>query len=91
MESGVSSKFTCNIHRPFYTWKRGQAKRKHSGKDCPKATELKVYAYSDTDLGKVLFHNEMLCNRENMDLLSKIYQFSSVEFLKICALPSVHL
>ena len=57
-----------------------------------KRTERKkVYAYSNTDLGKVLFHNEMLCNRENRDLLSKIYHFSSVEFLKICALPSVHL
>lgn len=90
MESRVSSKFTCNIHRPS-TPEKDVKQKENSGKDCPKATELKVYAYSDTDLGKVLFHNEMLCNRENRDLLSKIYCFSSVEFLKICALPSVHL
>ena len=41
-----------------------------------------VYAYSDTDLGEVLFHKVMLGDKGNRDLSSKIYH------KHICALPS---
>ena len=35
-----------------------------------------VYACSDTNLGKFLFHYIMFCNKENRDLSSKIYHIS---------------
>ena len=41
-----------------------------------------VYAYSDTDLGEVLFHKVMLGDKGNRDLSSKI------SHKHICALPS---
>ena len=41
-----------------------------------------VYACSDTDLGKVLFHKVMLGDKGNGDLSSKIYH------KHICALSS---
>ena len=37
---------------------------------------LKVFACSDTELGKILFHFILFCDKENRDLLSKIYFFS---------------
>ena len=36
----------------------------------------KVFACSDTELGKILFHYVLFCDKENRDLLSKIYFFS---------------
>ena len=36
---------------------------------------LKVFACSDTELGKILFHFILFCDKENRDLLSKIYFF----------------
>ena len=53
------------IHGPFYAWKSGQPKREHCGSDCKKATDSKVSACSDTDLGEVLFHYVMFCDKEN--------------------------
>ena len=63
MESRVSSNCTYKNHRFI-------------GKDYQKVADLKVYACSDTDLGKVLFHYIMFCNKENRDLLRKIYRIS---------------
>ena len=69
MESRVSSNCTHNIHRLWLSArKRRQLKRKHSGKDCQKATDLKVYR--DTDLGKILFHCVKFYNNENKNLSS---------------------
>ena len=36
----------------------------------------KVFACSDTELGQILFHYVFFCDKENKDLLSKIYFFS---------------
>ena len=40
------------------------------------ATDSKVYACSDVDLGEVLFHYALFCYQENRDLSSNIYRFS---------------
>ena len=37
----------------------------------------KLNACSDIDLGEVLFHYVMFCDKENRDLSSKIYRVSS--------------
>ena len=47
-------------------------------------TDSKVYACSDTDLGKVLFHYVMLCDK---DLSSKSYRV----FLRIAGLLYIFL
>lgn len=62
MESRVT---TCSIHSP--SMPEGQLERKHCNRDCQKATDLKVYTCSDTNLGKALFHCVMLCDKENWD------------------------
>ena len=54
----------------------GAISRPAIGKDYQKVADSKVYACSDTDLGKVLFHYVMFCNKENRDLLRKIYRIS---------------
>ena len=36
----------------------------------------KVFACSDTELSKILFHYILFCDKENRDLWSKIYFFS---------------
>ena len=72
MESRVSSNCTCNIHRlsseKEVNWKENIVEI-HSG-------DSKVYAWTDTDLGEVLFYYVMFGNKENRDLLSKIYRIS---------------
>ena len=97
MESRVSSNRSGNIHKPSTPEKEvNREKKKHRGKkDCQKATDSKVYACSDTDLGKVLFHYVMFCDKANTYLSSKIYRASfggiSKDFLDlkhICALPT---
>ena len=72
MESRVSSNCTRNIHRPSTPEK--EVNRKENTKDCQEATDSKVYAWSDIDLGEVLFHYVMFCDKENRDLWSKIYR-----------------
>ena len=52
-------------------------KTKHRGKDCQKATDSKVYACSDADLSEVLFNFIMSCDKQNRDLLGKIYHVST--------------
>ena len=85
MESRVSSNCTCNIHRLWLNaWKRSQLKRKHSGKDCQKATDLKVYPNQIPVLAK--FYSIML---SFMTMKIGIFQvrfimFPLVEFPKIC-------
>lgn len=64
MESRVT---TCSIHSP--SMPEGQLERKHCKRDCQKATDLKVYTCSDTNLGKALFHCVMLGDKENWDQL----------------------
>ena len=54
----------------------GAISRPAIGKDYQKVADSKVYVCSDTDLGKVLFHYVMFCNKENRDLLRKIYRIS---------------
>ena len=56
--------------------KRCQPKRKYHGKE--KATDSKVYAYSDIDLGEVLFHYVMFFEKESRDLSRKIYRVSFI-------------
>ena len=36
----------------------------------------KVFACSDTEFSKILFHYVLFCDKENRDLWSKIYFFS---------------
>ena len=40
------------------------------------ATDLKVYACSDIDLGEILFHDVMFWDKESTDRSSKIYRNS---------------
>ena len=70
MESSVSSNCTRNIHWPSTAEKEVNRKRKHRVKDCQETTESKVYACSDIDLGEVLFHYVMFCDKENRFLSS---------------------
>ena len=77
MESSVSSNCTRNIHWPSTAEK--EVNRKENTvpvKDCQEAIESKIYACSDIDLGEVLFHNVMFCDKENRFLSSKIYRVS---------------
>ena len=79
MESRVSSNCTCNIHRPSNPEKEVNRKENTVGKIAKRrliATDSKVYACSDVDLGEVLFHYALFCYQENRDLSSKIYRFS---------------
>ena len=41
-----------------------------------KSTDSKVNGCLDINLGEVLFHNVMFCDKEIRDLLSKIYRIS---------------
>ena len=50
--------------------------KKKRGKDCLKATDSKINACSDIDIGEVLFHYVTFCDKENRDLSSKIYLVS---------------
>ena len=56
--------------------KRSTEKKTPPWERLPEATDSKVYAYSDTDHGEVLYHYIMFCDKENSDLLSKIYRVS---------------
>ena len=75
------------------SWKRGQPKRKHRAKDYQKATydatDSKVYACSDIDLGEVLFHYVMLWNKENRDLRARFIVFLLVDFLRFAGLLNI--
>ena len=52
-------------------------KKRSTEKKTPcETTESKVYACSDIDLGEVLFHYVMFCDKENRFLSSKIYRVS---------------
>ena len=70
MESRFSSNCSRDIHRP------STPERKHRGKDCLKATDSKINACSDKDIGEVLFHYVTFCGKENRDLSNKIYLVS---------------
>ena len=59
MESRVSSNCTRKIHRPCAPEKEINRKGNTVGKICQKATDSKVYASLDTDLGEVSFHYVM--------------------------------
>ena len=79
MESRASSNCTRNIYRPSTAEKEVNRKENTVGKTATRrqiATDSKVYAYSDTDLGEVLFHYVMLYDKKNRDLSSKIYRVS---------------
>ena len=79
MESKVFSNCSCDIHRPSTPEKEVNRKENTVGKIAKRrliATDSKVYACSDVDLGEVLFHYALFCYQENRDLSSKIYRFS---------------
>ena len=74
MESRVSSNCTCNIHKPSMPEKEvNHAIRKHNGKDCHKVTDLK---FCKTYAQISIFSIPMFCDKENIDLSSKIYGVS---------------
>ena len=75
MESRVSINCTRNIHRPS-TPEKMSTEKEISWKE--KATDSKVYAYSDIDLGEVLFHYVMFFEKESRDLSRKIYRVSFI-------------
>ena len=56
--------------------KRSTNKKTLPWERLPEATDSKVYACSDTDLGEVLYLYVMFCDKEDRDLLSKIYPVS---------------
>ena len=64
--------------------KKRSTEKKTPWERLPNATDWKIYACSDMDLGEVLFHYVVFCDEENRDLPSKIYRVSFVEFPKIC-------
>ena len=79
MESRVSSNCTRNINRLSTPENEVNRKENTVGKIAKRrliATDSKVYAGSDVDLGEVLFHYALFCYQENRDLSSKIYRFS---------------
>ena len=79
MESRVSSNCTRNIHRPSTPEKEVNWKENTAGKIAKRrqiATDSKVYACSDIDLGEVLFHYVMFCDKEDSDLSSMISHLS---------------
>ena len=58
MDSRVSSHDTDNIHMPSIPSKNKSTERETRGEQLlKKATDLKVYTCSDTDLGEVPFHD----------------------------------
>ena len=58
--------------------KRSTEKKIPPWERLPEATDSKVHAYSDTDRGEVLYHYVMSCDKENSDILSKIYRVSFI-------------
>ena len=98
MESRVSNKCTRNIYRPFTPEKEVNRKENSLGKIAKRrqtATDSKVYAYVDIELGEVLFRFVIFCDKENRNL-ARFIAFPSAEFPKIYwtvkhiyALPSV--
>ena len=98
MESRVSNKCTRNIYRPFTPEKEVNRKENTLGKIAKRrqtATDSKVYAYVDIELGEVLFRFVIFCDKENRNL-ARFIAFPSAEFPKIYwtvkhiyALPSV--
>ena len=76
MKSSVSSNCTHNIHRPSMPNKEVNQKEKTVGKIAKRpqiATDLIMYTCLDIELSKVLSHYKMFPDKENRDLLSKIY------------------
>ena len=75
MESRVSSNCTRNIHGPSAPEKEVNRKENTPEKIAKRgqiATDLKIYAYSNTDLSEVLFNNILFYDKENRDLSSMI-------------------
>ena len=75
MESRVSSNCTRNIHGPSAPEKEVNRKEDTPEKIAKRrqiATDLKIYAYSNTDLSEVLFNNILFYDKENRDLSSMI-------------------
>ena len=70
MESRVSNNHTCNIYRPSMPEKEVKQKENMVGKIAERWQIWKSYAYTDTNIGKVLPFCNVLWNR---GLLSKIY------------------
>ena len=60
--------------------------KKSTEKKTPWERLPKVYACSDIDLGELLFHDVMLCDKENRSLSSKIYRVSFDGILLNCLL-----
>ena len=81
MESRVSGNCTRNIHRPSAPEKEVNRKENTVGKIANR-TASKVYTCSDIDLGEVLVHYVMFCDKENRDLSSKIDRVSIVGISK---------
>ena len=73
MESKVSNNHTRNIYRPSMPEKEVKQKENMVGKIAERWQIWKSYAYTDTNIGKVLFHFVMFCDKWNRGLLSKIY------------------
>ena len=84
MESRVSSDCTHNIHRPSTPEKEVNRKENTVGKNCQKATDSKVNTCSDIDLGQVLFHYVIFCDKEIRIFPARCIAFPSVEFHRIC-------
>ena len=81
MVSRASSNCTRNIYRPSTPEKEVNRKENIVGKIAKRrqiATDSKVYAYSDIDLGEVLFHYVMFFEKESRDLSRRIYRVSFV-------------
>ena len=98
VESRAYSHWKRNIFRPSTPEKEANRKENTVGKIAKRwqiATDWKVYACLDIDLGEVLFHYAVFCDKENRDLSNNVIAFRSVEFPKffwtvkhICALFS---
>ena len=75
MESRVSSNCTRNIHGPSAPEKEVNRKEDTPEKIAKRrqiATDLKIYAYPNTDLSEFLFNNILFYDKENRDLSSMI-------------------
>ena len=98
VESRAYSHWKRNIVRPSTPEKEANRKENTVGKIAKRwqiATDWKVYVCLDIDLGEVLFHYAVFCDKENRDFSNNVIAFRSVEFPKffwtvkhICALFS---
>ena len=79
MESWFSSNCTRNIHRPSKPEKEVNRKENTLGNIAKKA---KVYSCSDIDLGEVLFHYVMFCDKEIAIFRVRFIAFLQWNFLR---------